>query len=72
MRFRPNKLNIAYTPWESTKTKRGWVAKFNQADEVWTTSDTIAQWYLDGGVTQASFCLRTWHREIMEACQEKQ
>jgi glycosyltransferase involved in cell wall biosynthesis len=55
MRFRPNKLNIAYTPWESTKTKRGWVAKFNQADEVWTTSDTIAQWYLDSGVTRPLF-----------------
>jgi len=50
--FNSQKTNIAYTPWESSVVKRGWVAKFNQADEVWTTSDVCAQWYLDSGVTR--------------------
>jgi glycosyltransferase involved in cell wall biosynthesis len=50
--FDSNKMNIAYTPWESSTIKRSWVAKFNQADEVWTTSDICADWYLKNGVTR--------------------
>lgn len=43
---------IQYTPWESTELPAGWLEGFNKADEVWTPSPLIAQWYKDAGVTQ--------------------
>lgn len=41
---------IQYTPWESTKLPEGWVEGFKKADEVWTPSPLIANWYEDAGV----------------------
>lgn len=51
----PERYNIVYTPWESSHVKRGWVYLFNQADEVWTTSQKCAEWYRDAGVTKPIF-----------------
>lgn len=36
------KLNIGYTPWESTGVPRAWIPKFNLMDEVWTTCEANA------------------------------
>lgn len=47
----PDAYHIMYTPWESTELPENWLECFNQADEVWTPSDLIAQWYRDAGVT---------------------
>lgn len=48
----PDRHNIIYTPWESSHVKRGWVFLFNQADEIWTTSQKCAEWYRDAGVVK--------------------
>lgn len=45
-----NQYQIGYTPWESTELKEGWLEKFNLCDEVWATSDWVAQVYKDCGV----------------------
>lgn len=47
---RPDQYSIGYTPWESTKLPVGWKETFDRCDEVWTTSELIAQWYEDEGV----------------------
>lgn len=49
--FHPGQYKIQYTPWESTGLPDGWLEKFNQADEVWATSDWVAKVYQDAGVT---------------------
>lgn len=41
---------IIYTPWESTELKPGWKTRFNNCDEVWTTSPLIKEWYEAAGV----------------------
>ena len=46
----PDAYHIQYTPWESTELPDGWLEAFNEADEVWTPSPLIAQWYKDAGV----------------------
>ena len=33
---------IGYTPWESTGMRQDWVERFNLCDEVWATSDWVA------------------------------
>lgn len=47
----PDAYHIQYTPWESTVLPDGWLDYFNQADELWTPSPVIAEWYRDAGVT---------------------
>lgn len=49
---RDSTYNIAYTPWESSGVPSTWIDAFNEMDEVWTTSDLCAKWYLDAGVTK--------------------
>lgn len=34
----PDSYKIGYMPWESTRLPAGWVQKFQECDEVWTTS----------------------------------
>lgn len=46
----PDAYHIQYTPWESTELPNGWLEAFNQADEVWTPSPLIADWYRTAGV----------------------
>lgn len=46
----PGQHKIIYTPWESTALPDGWLEKFNEADEVWTTSNVIKDWYHQAGV----------------------
>jgi glycosyltransferase involved in cell wall biosynthesis len=50
--MRENQYNIGYTPWESTQLKPGWLDIFNECDEVWTTSDWVADIYKDVGVNK--------------------
>lgn len=41
---------IILTPWESTKLRPGWLENFELADEVWATSDWVADVYRKEGV----------------------
>jgi glycosyltransferase involved in cell wall biosynthesis len=43
---------IAYTPWESTSMRADWVERFNMCDEVWATSDWVAEVFKNNGVTK--------------------
>jgi len=43
---------VAYTPWESTEMNPDWVERFNECDEVWTTSDWCAKVFKDNGITK--------------------
>jgi len=45
-----NQYQIILCPWESTELPEGWVEKFNSADEVWATSDWVADVYRAAGV----------------------
>lgn len=47
----PDAYHIQYTPWESTELPDGWLEAFNEADEVWTPSPVVAEWYREAGVT---------------------
>lgn len=50
VKWNPGQYRILYTPWESTELRPGWLKIMNTADEVWTPSPTVAQWYADAGV----------------------
>lgn len=43
---------VGYTPWESDELPMYWLDNFNKCDEVWATSDIVAQWYKDAGVNK--------------------
>lgn len=49
--FGENQYKIIYTPWESTSLPHGWLEAFNSADEVWGTSEWVADVYRQAGVT---------------------
>lgn len=48
----PNAYHIGYTPWESTELPDDWVENMEEADEIWTPSPIIAEWYKEAGVTR--------------------
>lgn len=45
------KLNIGYTPWESSKVPESWLLYMSQMDEIWTTCQLNKEWYEDAGLT---------------------
>jgi hypothetical protein len=47
-----NQYQIGYTPWESTGMRNDWVERFNLCDEVWATSDWVANVFKECGVTK--------------------
>lgn len=49
--YKPKQYQIIFTPWESTELHPGWLENFEQADEVWATSDWVADVYRKAGVT---------------------
>jgi glycosyltransferase involved in cell wall biosynthesis len=49
--FHPGQYKIGYTPWESTELPHGWKEAFNKCDEVWATSEWVANVYRNAGVT---------------------
>ena len=49
-KFHQNQYQIGYTPWESTELKDEWVQTFNLCDEVWATSDWVAEVYKNAGI----------------------
>lgn len=49
---------IGYVPWESTILPENWTYFMNQVDEVWTTSDWIAEVFADNGVTRPIYVYR--------------
>lgn len=46
-RWYGNQYRIMYHPWESTLLMPDWPGMMNEADEVWTPSPLIAEWYRD-------------------------
>ena len=53
---RPDIYSIVYHPWESTLLMDGWSDVMNTADEVWTPSPVIADWYQKyAGITRPVF-----------------
>ena len=51
-KFHKGQYQIGYTPWESTSMRQDWVDRFNQCDEVWTTSDWCAKMFKENGITK--------------------
>lgn len=51
-KFHEGQYKIGYTPWESTELPDGWVERMNECDEVWATSEWVADVYRDAGVTK--------------------
>jgi glycosyltransferase involved in cell wall biosynthesis len=47
-----NQYQIGYTPWESTKIRPEWTERMNLCDEIWATSDWVADVYRNNGVTK--------------------
>ncbi|MFZ9740552.1 MAG: glycosyltransferase [Candidatus Nanopelagicaceae bacterium] len=47
-----NQYQIGYTPWESTKIRHEWKEIMNACDEVWATSDWVADVYKNNGITK--------------------
>jgi len=45
------KLNIGYTPWESSEIPVSWPFYMNKMDEIWTTCSFNKKTFEDGGVT---------------------
>lgn len=49
-KFHRGQYRIGYTPWESTALPDGWLKAFNNTDEVWATSEWVANVYEMAGV----------------------
>lgn len=45
-----SQYQIGYTPWESTKIRKEWRERMNACNEVWATSDWVADVYRNNGV----------------------
>jgi glycosyltransferase involved in cell wall biosynthesis len=45
-----NQYQIGYTPWESTKIRPEWRERMNLCNEIWATSDWVADVYRNNGV----------------------
>lgn len=48
--YNKSQYQIILCPWESTELPVGWIDKFHEADEVWATSDWVADVYRNAGV----------------------
>lgn len=57
VKWNKDQYRIMYVPWESTELKPGWLEKMNTADEVWTPSPIVAQWFVDAGVRAPVYVL---------------
>lgn len=49
-KFNEGQYRIGYTPWESTVLPDGWLKKMNDCDEVWATSEWVANVFEMAGV----------------------
>jgi glycosyltransferase involved in cell wall biosynthesis len=49
-KFHEGQYRIGYTPWESTALPDGWLKAMNDCDEVWATSEWVANVYEMAGV----------------------
>lgn len=49
-KFHEGQYRIGYTPWESTELPDGWLKAMNECDEVWATSEWVANVYEMAGV----------------------
>lgn len=54
-KFHEGQYKIGYTPWESTELPHGWLEKMNECDEVWATSEWVANVYRAAGVVKPIF-----------------
>jgi len=67
--LRPNQYQIGYTPWESTKVPEEWPDILNQCDEVWATSDWVANIYKENNIKKPIYI---YHHGIEEIWRPKQ
>jgi glycosyltransferase involved in cell wall biosynthesis len=44
------KLNIGYSPWESTGVPDAWLENMSHMDEIWTPCQANKEWYQDAGL----------------------
>jgi glycosyltransferase involved in cell wall biosynthesis len=51
-KFNEGQYRIGYTPWESTELPDGWLKAMNNCDEVWATSEWVANVYEMAGVNK--------------------
>jgi glycosyltransferase involved in cell wall biosynthesis len=51
-KFHDGQYRIGYTPWESTNLPNGWKKIMNNCDEVWATSEWVADVFESCGVTK--------------------
>lgn len=49
-KFHEGQYRIGYSPWESTVLPDGWLKKMNDCDEIWATSEWVANVYEMAGV----------------------
>ena len=45
-----NNYSIGFTYWETNRLKQDWVDPMNQMDEIWTTSQSMVDIFIDSGV----------------------
>jgi glycosyltransferase involved in cell wall biosynthesis len=63
-KLNPGQYQIVYTPWESTSLPDKWLEAFNAGDEVWATSQWVADVYKAAGVTKPIFVYEHGVNEI--------
>lgn len=51
--YQRDRVNIGYTPWESTIIPDGWRYYMNKMTEVWTTSQACKEWYENNGIQRS-------------------
>lgn len=51
-RHHDGQYKIGYTPWESTQIPASWYKYMQECDEVWATSEWVANVYQDNGITK--------------------
>lgn len=66
--LRPNQYQIGYTPWESTGLPEDWPDILNQCDEVWATSEWVANIYRQNNIKPPIY---VYHHGIEEVWRPK-
>jgi glycosyltransferase involved in cell wall biosynthesis len=56
-----DRVNIGYTPWESTKLPDAWPYYMNKMTEIWTTSYACKEWFKQAGIEKP---IRVLHHGI--------
>lgn len=60
--YKHKRVNIGYTPWESTRIPEAWPFYINKMTELWTTSNACKEWYEASGKIEVP--IRVLHHGI--------